>query len=52
MLLSPKSYKEKSYGDRNFGKDELGKGMLLNRHIILVNRTTVKNKQTNKKLPD
>ena len=45
MLLSQKSYKENSYGDRNFGKDEWGKDMLLNRHIFLVNRTTVKEKK-------
>lgn len=44
MLLSPKSYKEKSYGDKNFGNDEWGKDITLNRRIVLVNRSTVKNK--------
>ena len=54
MLLSPKSYKENSYGDGNFGKDEWGKDILLNRHIFLVNRTTVKEKQQQQQqnLPD
>ena len=46
MLLSPKSYKEKSYGDKNFGNDEWGKDTLLNRRIVLVNRSTVKKKKT------
>lgn len=46
MLLSPKSYKEKSYGDKNFGNDEWGKDTLLNRHIVLVNRSTVKKNKT------
>lgn len=45
MLLSPKSYKEKSYGDKNFGNDEWGKDTLLNRRIVLVNRSTVKKKK-------